>query len=58
MAYFETKIPNLGKFWMGVAIQDVGILKAIWSILRVFGLFCGHLVYYFMVIWYIFPALV
>jgi hypothetical protein len=27
---------------------------AIWSILRSFGLFCGHLVYV-EVIWYIFP---
>jgi hypothetical protein len=26
----------------------------IWSILRPFGIFCGHLVY-FIVIWYIFP---
>jgi hypothetical protein len=30
---------------------------AIWSILRPFGIFCSHLVY-FTVIWYIFPFLV
>jgi hypothetical protein len=36
-------------------MEDVGIMyyMAIWSILRPFGIFCGHLVY-FMVIWYIF----
>jgi hypothetical protein len=30
---------------------------AIWSILRLFGVSCDHLVY-FTVIWYIFPVLV
>jgi hypothetical protein len=36
-------------------MEDGGIMyyMAIWSILRPFGIFCGHLVY-FMVIWYIF----
>jgi hypothetical protein len=33
------------------------IFKALWSILRPFGIFCGHLVY-FMVSWYIVPVLV
>jgi hypothetical protein len=40
MAYFQTKNPNLGKFWLYLlAMEDVGI-------------FCGHWVY-FTAIWYI-----
>jgi hypothetical protein len=32
-------------------MEDVGTLMAIWSILRLFGILCGHWAY-FMVIWY------
>jgi hypothetical protein len=39
----------------GPAIKDVYFMD-IWSILRPFGLFNGHLVY-FLVIWYIFPRM-
>jgi hypothetical protein len=48
MVYFQTKNPNLSKFWEALAIEDVGILMAILSILRPngilwpFGTFCGH----------------
>jgi hypothetical protein len=60
MAYFQTKNPNLGRFW-----TDLVYFMHIWSILRLlgihilwpFGIFCEHLVY-FMVIWFIFPVLV
>jgi hypothetical protein len=46
-----------------LVIEDVGVFMAIWSILRPFGLFYGHLIYFVaiwniyvhMVIWYIFP---
>jgi hypothetical protein len=31
-------------------MEDVGIFMAIWSILRLFDIFCGQLVH-FMVIW-------
>jgi hypothetical protein len=34
-------------------MEDVGIMT-IWSILRPFGIVCGHLAYV-MVIWYVFP---
>jgi hypothetical protein len=57
MAYFETKNPNLGKFWMVLKWKMLVYFIAIWFIIRPFGIFCGHLVY-FMVIWYIFPVLV
>jgi hypothetical protein len=36
-------------------MEDVGIFMAIWSILRSFGIVCGHFVQ-FMVIWYIFSC--
>jgi hypothetical protein len=36
----------LGKFWRGLATEDVGIFT--------FGQFSGHLAY-FLAIWYIFP---
>jgi hypothetical protein len=50
---FEPKIPNWVNFG-GSAMEDVGIyLMAIWSVLRLFGIFCGHLVC-FMVIWFSF----
>jgi hypothetical protein len=62
MVYFQTKNPNLGNFWEGPAMEDIGIFYGhlvcfvdIWSILWAFGLFYGHLVYlhlvYFIDIW-------
>jgi hypothetical protein len=62
--YFQTKIPNLGKFWVLVAAEDVGTFydcwvyfTAIWYILLPFGIFCCHLVY-FVAIWCIYGTLV
>jgi hypothetical protein len=67
MIYFKIKNSNLGKFWEGLSIEDVGMhilwpfslsnghlvyFVAIWYILWPFGIFCGHLVY-FVAIWYI-----
>jgi hypothetical protein len=53
MAYFRTKNPNLGKFWMDLQWKMLVYFIAIWSILRLFVLFYGCLVY-FVAIWYIF----
>jgi hypothetical protein len=49
----KTKI-NLGKFWSDLHWKLLVYFMSIWSILRQFGMFCGHLVY-FIVIWYVFP---
>jgi hypothetical protein len=43
----KPKIPNLGKFWRVFNWRCLYLyLMAIWSILRPFGLFYGHLVYF------------
>jgi hypothetical protein len=52
MVCFQTKNPNLGKFWRVLAY-----FMTIWSILRPLKIFYDHSVY-FVVIWYIFPVLV
>jgi hypothetical protein len=49
MVCFQTKNPNLGKFW-----RVLVYCMTIWSILRPLEIFHGHSVY-FVVIWYIFP---
>jgi hypothetical protein len=58
-AYFQTKNPNLGKFWrvLQFKIQNFGTFYGHCSILIPFGIFCDHTVY-FMVIRNIFPVLV
>jgi hypothetical protein len=51
---FQTKNPNLGKFWVSLAMEDVGIFMTIlstlctvkWYILLPFGTFYGFLVYF------------
>jgi hypothetical protein len=56
---FRPNIPILGKFWRVLQWKMLVYLIAIWSYLRPFGIFCGHLVClhtYFMVIWNIFPC--
>jgi hypothetical protein len=52
MVYFETKIPNLGKFGKFLQYKMLLHFMAIRYILRPFGIFYGHLVY-FIAIWYI-----
>jgi hypothetical protein len=54
MAYSKTKNPNLGKFWRMLEWKMLVCFIAIWPILRPFGKFLSHVVY-FMVIWYICP---
>jgi hypothetical protein len=57
MAYFPTKNPDLGKFWRVLQWNMLVYNMSISSILWIFGLFYGYLVYV-IVIWYIFPVLV
>jgi hypothetical protein len=49
MAYFQTKNPDLGKFWRVLQWKMLVYYTAIWFILRlhVFGIFYGYLVYFF-----------
>jgi hypothetical protein len=54
MVSFQTKNPNLGKFWMALHWKMLVYFMAIWNILQTFGIFYGHMVH-FRVIWYIFP---
>jgi hypothetical protein len=53
MVYFQTKNPNLGKFWKVLQWKMMVFFMAILSILRPNDIFYGHLVH-FVVIWYIF----
>jgi hypothetical protein len=50
---FQTKNPNLGKFWWVWQWKMLVYFTDIWSIFRPLGVFYGHLVYF--VIWYISP---
>jgi hypothetical protein len=54
MVCFQTKNPNLGKFWGVLQWKILVYFMTIWSILRPLEIFSSHLVY-FVVIWYIFP---
>jgi hypothetical protein len=53
-AYFQTKNPNLGKFWRVLQWKMSIHVRAIWYIVPPFGIFYGRWVYS-LVIWYIFP---
>jgi hypothetical protein len=53
-AYFQTKNPNLGKFWRVLRSEMLLYFTAILSILRPFCIFHGPLVY-LKVICYLFP---
>jgi hypothetical protein len=57
MFYFQTKNPNLGKFWRALEWKMLVHFMTIWNILRPFDVINGRLVW-FVVIWYIFPVLV
>jgi hypothetical protein len=52
-ANFQTKNPNLGKFWRVLQWRMLVYVMAIWSISPQFGRSCGHSIY-FTVIWYVF----
>jgi hypothetical protein len=55
----KPKNPNLGKFFGGLAIENLGIFydhfTAIGNILWPFAIFCGHLVYFSPFVWYSVP---
>jgi hypothetical protein len=57
MVYFQTKSPNLGKFWRVLYRKRLVHFTVLWSISLQFGILCGHLVN-LTVIWYIFHVLV
>jgi hypothetical protein len=42
MAYFQTKNPNLGKFWIVLQWMILVYFMVIWPILLPFGKFCDH----------------
>jgi hypothetical protein len=50
--YFQTKNPNLGKFWRGSDWKMLINFRAIWNTLRAFGIFYDHWVH-FVFVWYI-----
>jgi hypothetical protein len=54
---FQTKNPDLGKFWRALDWKMFINFMATWNILWRFGIFYDHLVH-FVFIWYIFPVLV
>jgi hypothetical protein len=43
---FQTKNPNLGKFWRALDWKMLIYFMDIWNILRTFGIFCVHLVHF------------
>jgi hypothetical protein len=53
--WFQTKNPNLGKFWRALDWTILIYFSAIWNILAPFGIFYGHLVQ-FVFVWYIFSG--
>jgi hypothetical protein len=57
MVSFQTKNPNLGIFWSTLEWKILYFL-VIWAILRPLGIFYICAFGNFVVIWYIFPALV
>jgi hypothetical protein len=50
MVYFQTKNPNLGKFWRAFDWKKLMYFMAIWNSLQTFGdfydHFCVHLVHF------------
>jgi hypothetical protein len=58
MVCFQTKNPNLGKFWIVMQWKMLVYFMDTWSILRSFVIFYGHLVYVVCGIFVYFPILV
>jgi hypothetical protein len=54
MVYFQTKNPNLDKFWSVLQGNVLANFMVIWYISMSFGIIFGHLVY-FVAIWYVVP---
>jgi hypothetical protein len=62
MVCFQTKNPNLGKFWRSLDWKNVDIFYGnleyftdIWYNLQPFGMVCGHLVHTFFRFWHHVP---
>jgi hypothetical protein len=55
MVSFETKNPNLGKFWRALDGKMLICFMAIWNSLGTFGIFYNHWVH-FVFSWYIFSG--
>jgi hypothetical protein len=62
MVCFQTKNPNLGKFWRVLQWKMLVCFMGTWSILRSFVVFYGHLfgtargnLAYFFPFWYFVP---
>jgi hypothetical protein len=53
MVSFQTKNPNLGTILRALDGKTLIYFRAIWNILRIFGIFYAHLVH-FVFMWYIF----
>jgi hypothetical protein len=47
MVYFQAQTPNFGKFWRVLQWKMLVYFIDIWSILWPFGLFCGHLAFWY-----------
>jgi hypothetical protein len=52
MVYFQAKNPKLGKFWSVLQRKMLVNFMAMWSILLPFGIFCGHLVCFVVILVY------
>jgi hypothetical protein len=59
MAFYQTKNPDLAKFWRVLQWKMLAYFTAIWSVFRpfwsilwLFGIFYGSLVY-FSPVWYV-----
>jgi preprotein translocase subunit SecY len=46
MVSFQTKNPNLGKFWRALDWKMLIYFMAIWNIIHTFGIFCNHFVHF------------
>jgi hypothetical protein len=57
MVSFQTKNPNLGRFWRALYLKMSLYFMALWNNLHTFGIFYDPLVH-FVCIWCIFPVLV
>jgi hypothetical protein len=55
MVSFQTKNPNLGKFWRAIDWKMFLYFMAILEYFQTFGIFYDHWVH-FVFIWYIFPV--
>jgi hypothetical protein len=44
MVRFQTKNPDLGKFWRALERKMLVYFMTNWNILLPFGIICGHLV--------------